>query len=166
MSGPEESDNSRRGDGSQPPTASFDGLMEPGSQIGQFRIERELGRGAMGIVYLAHDTKLDRQVAIKSLSTGVLDSPSSKSRFSREARVLASLNHPGIAAIYDELQQTDGPGYLVLEYVPGQTLADRISAGRLNQEEALSIASQIAEAVAAAQRRLWAFDGWAEVASR
>ena len=72
MSDPEEINNSRKGDESQSPTVSFDGLMEPGSQIGQFRIERELGRGAMGIVYLAHDTKLDRQVAIKSLSTGVL----------------------------------------------------------------------------------------------
>jgi len=150
MSGPEESDNSRKGDESQSPTASFDGLMEPGSQIGQFRIERELGRGAMGIVYLAHDTKLDRQVAIKSLSAGVLKSPSAKSRFSREARVLASLNHPGIAAIYDELQPTEEPGYLVLEYVPGQTLAERITAGRPSLKEALSIAGQIAEAVAAA----------------
>jgi TolB-like protein/Flp pilus assembly protein TadD len=122
----------------------------PGSQIGPFHIERELGRGAVGVVYLAHDTKLDREVAIKSLPPEVKDNPKALSRFTREARVLASLNHPNIATIYEELEEAEGVNYLVLEYVPGQTLAERVAQGPLKLEEALTIALQIAEAVAAA----------------
>jgi non-specific serine/threonine protein kinase len=124
--------------------------LGPGNQISQFRIERELGRGAAGIVYLAHDTKLDRLVAVKSLPAEVMGNPKARSAFSREARLLASLNHPNIATIYEELEEVEGVGYLVLEYVPGQTLAERIAAGRLELQEALKIALQIAEAVAAA----------------
>jgi serine/threonine protein kinase len=102
------------------PTRSFHGLvLGPGEQIGPFRIERELGRGGAGVVYLAHDTKLDRSVAIKSLPVELLENPQARTRFAREARVLASLNHPNIAAIYEELQEAEGVGYLVLEYVPG-----------------------------------------------
>ncbi|MHC4687023.1 MAG: protein kinase domain-containing protein, partial [Planctomycetota bacterium] len=133
------------------PTRSFDSSVTgPGSQIGPFRIERELGRGGVGVVYLAHDTKLDREVAIKSLPTEVIENPKARSRFSREARVLASLNHPNIATIYDEFQETEDVAYLILEYVPGQTLAERIARNSLKLEEALTIALQIAEAVAAA----------------
>jgi len=133
------------------PTRSFDSsVIGPGSQIGPFRIERELGRGAVGVVYLAHDTKLDRQVAIKSLPAEVMGDPKTRSRFSREARVLASLNHPNIATIHDELEEAEGVVHLVLEYVPGQTLAERIAKKPLKLEEALTIALQIAEAVAAA----------------
>ncbi|MHC4191708.1 MAG: protein kinase domain-containing protein [Planctomycetota bacterium] len=85
------------------PTRSFDSSVTgPGSQVGQFRIERELGRGAVGVVYLAHDTKLDREVAIKSLPAEVMGDSKTRSRFTREARVLASLNHPNIATIYEE----------------------------------------------------------------
>ena len=133
------------------PTCSFDSSMTgPGSQIGPFRIERELGRGAVGVVYLAHDTKLDRSVAIKSLPTELMENPKARTRFAREARVLASLNHPNIATIYEELQEAEGVGYLILEYVPGQTLAELITGVRLKPKEALSIAQQIAEAVTAA----------------
>ncbi len=133
------------------PTRSFDSSVTgPGSQIGSFRIERELGRGGAGVVYLAHDTKLDRQVAIKSLPPEVKDNPKALSRFTREARVLASLNHPNIAAIHEELEEAEGAVYLVLEYIPGQTLAERIGKGPLKLEEALTIALQIAEAVAVA----------------
>jgi serine/threonine protein kinase len=108
------------------PTASFSGSA-PGGQIGSFRIERELGRGAVGVVYLAHDTKLDRPVAIKSLPAEVMGDAKTRSRFSREARVLASLNHPNIATIYEELEEAEGVVHLVLEYVPGQTLTERIA---------------------------------------
>jgi serine/threonine-protein kinase len=101
-------------------------------------------------VYLAHDTKLDRSVALKSLPPGVMDTPEILSRFTREARVLASLNHPNIATIYDEIEDAEGTSYLVLEYVPGQTLAERIAKGPLELEEALTIALEIAEAVVAA----------------
>jgi len=133
------------------PTRSFDSSVTgPGGQIGQFRIERELGRGAVGVVYLAHDTKLDRPVAIKSLPAEVMGDSKTRSRFTREARVLASLNHPNIATIHDELQEAEGVVHLVLEYVPGQTLAERIAKKSLKLEEALSIGLQIAEAVAAA----------------
>ena len=143
--------NKRPGEDEVPPTASFDSsVLGPGGQIGQFRIERELGRGAVGVVYLAHDTKLDRSVAIKSLPAEVMANPKARSRFAREARVLASLNHPNIATIYEEFKEAEGVGYLILEYVPGQTLAERIAKSRLKLEETLSIALQIAEAVAAA----------------
>jgi TolB-like protein/Flp pilus assembly protein TadD len=148
MSDAEQSKNKGAGKGEDHPTASFTGSA--GEQIGPFRIERELGRGAVGVVYLAHDTKLDREVAIKSLPTEVLENPKARSRFSREARVLASLNHPNIATIYDEFQETEDVAYLILEYIPGQTLAERITKKPLKLQEALSIALQIAEAVAAA----------------
>ena len=132
-------------------TKSSDGsAVGPGGQIGQFRIERELGRGGAGVVYLAHDTKLERSVAIKSLPDEVMSNSKVRTRFAREARVLASLNHPNIGAIYEELEEAGGVGYLVLEYVPGQTLAERIAGARFKPQEALSIAQQIAEAVAAA----------------
>jgi serine/threonine protein kinase len=139
--------NKQPGEKENLPTASFTGSVKgPGGQIGPFRIERELGRGAVGVVYLAHDTKLDRSVAIKSLPAEVMENPKARSRFSREARVLASLNHPNIATIYDEFQETEDVAYLILEYIPGQTLAERIAKKPLKLEEALSIALQIAEA--------------------
>ncbi|MHC4189425.1 MAG: protein kinase domain-containing protein [Planctomycetota bacterium] len=106
MSDAEEKNNERPGKEKDRPTASFSGSA-PGEQIGPFRIERELGRGAVGVVYLAHDTKLDREVAIKSLPAEVMENPKARSRFTREARVLASLNHPKIATIYDEFQETE-----------------------------------------------------------
>lgn len=133
------------------PTWLFNGsVVKPGRQIGPFRIERELGRGGAGVVYLAQDTKLNRSVAIKSLPAELMENPKARTRFAREAQVLASLNHPNIATIYDELQEAEGLGYLILEYVPGQTLAERIAGAKLKPQEALSIAQQIAEAVAAA----------------
>jgi len=139
------------GFGSSPrPSDGRGSLKGPGGHIGRFRIERELGCGAGGAVYLAHDTKLDRPVAMKSLPAEVMGDPKAKSRFEREARVLASLNHPNIAAIYEELEEAEGIGYLILEYVSGQTLDERIAKAEINLKEALTIALQIAEAVAAA----------------
>ena len=132
-------------------TVSFSGsVIGPGSQIGRFRIEQELGRGGMGIVYLAHDKKLDRPVAIKTLPAQMLDNPVVRKRWKREAQLLASLNHPNIATIYEELETPERTTYLVLEYVAGKTLAERVAEERLKLEEALSIALQIAEAVATA----------------
>ncbi len=151
MSEAKEQNNKRSNGKGAGPTRSFEGsVLGPGGQIGPFRIEQELGRGAMGVVYLAHDTKLDRPVAIKSLPAELMENTTARTRFAREARVLASLNHPNIATIYEELQEAEGVGYLVLEYIPGQTLAERIARSRFNPQEALSIAQQIAEAVAAA----------------
>ncbi len=151
MSDGEEKNNKRPNGKGAGPTRSFDDSTPgPGSQIGPFRIERELGRGAVGVVYLAHDTKLDRSVAIKSLPAEVMANPKARSRFAREARLLASLNHPNIATIYEEFKEVKGVAYLILEYIPGQTLAERIAGARLKLDETLSIALQIAEAVAAA----------------
>ncbi len=154
MSDPVKKEKNQQNNEDIPPTKIFDdSVLIPGSQIGRFRIERELGRGAVGVVYLAHDTKLDRMVAIKSLPAEVMDNPKIRSRFAREARVLASLNHPNIAAIYEELEQDEGHGYLVLEYVPGQTLAEKIAKEGLELNDILSIAMQIAEAMAAAHEQ-------------
>jgi len=120
-----------------------------GQKIGQFEIRELIGRGGMGVVYLARDTRLDRSVAIKSMPPGLMDNANARTRFQREAKLLASLNHPNIAVIHEIIEQ-EALGYLVLEYVPGQTLAERITKEPLKLEEALTIALQIAEAVAAA----------------
>ncbi len=133
MSEAEEREDNRSDEQELPTTASFDGLgKEPGSRIGQFRIESELGRGGMGVVYLAHDTKLERAVAIKCLPPEIMDNPKVRSRLKREAKLLASLNHPNIATIHDVIEEESGTGYLVLEYVPGETLGERI--GRARQD--------------------------------
>jgi serine/threonine protein kinase len=106
----------------------------------------------MGEVYQAHDTKLERDVAIKVLPSAFVHDPDRLSRFQREARMLASLNHPNIATIFG-LEQSDGVNYLVMELVPGQTLAERVSPGALKIEEALKLGVQIAEALEAAHER-------------
>jgi tRNA A-37 threonylcarbamoyl transferase component Bud32 len=100
----------------------------------------------MGEVYLARDTRLGREVAVKLLPSGTSRDPSRRARFDREARLLAALNHPGIAAIYG-VEEWTGERLLVLEFVPGPTLADRIATGPFPADEALSICRQIAEAV-------------------
>ncbi|MHC4533522.1 MAG: protein kinase domain-containing protein [Planctomycetota bacterium] len=151
MSNAEEKNNKESNDkGLGPEHSSNSSAASPPELIDQFRIERELGRGAVGVVYLAHDTKLDRSVAIKSLPAEVTSNSKVQKRWQREARVLASLNHPNIAAIYEELEEVEGVSYLVLEYVPGKNLAELIAEGDLRIEEVLTIALQIAEALAAA----------------
>ncbi len=121
-----------------------------GRKIGQFEIREMIGRGGMGIVYLARDTKLKRSVAIKSMPVELQTNSTARTRFRREAELLASLNHPNIAAIYDIVEQEESGGYLILEYVPGETLAQCIAREPLKLDETLSIAQQVAEAVAAA----------------
>lgn len=119
------------------------------TRLGTYRIERELGRGGMGVVWLAHDPRLDRQVAIKVLIDELATDASLLSRFEREAKIVASLNHPGIAAVY-ALEEHDGQRLLVMEYVAGETLAKRLARGRLPLDQALAIAERIAAALAAA----------------
>ncbi len=121
-------------------------------RIGVYEILRELGRGGMGEVYLARDTRLDRQVAIKALPAHLATDPDRLARFQREAKVLASLNHPGISAIYG-LEEVGGHQYLILEFVEGQTLADRLTRGAIPIDEALSLAKQIAEALEVAHEK-------------
>jgi eukaryotic-like serine/threonine-protein kinase len=103
----------------------------------------------MGRVYRARDTRLARDVAVKVLPDSVADDPASLSRFAREARLLAALNHPHVAAIH-EFIQADGVSTLVLELVDGDTLAERISRGPLGTAESIRIARQIAEGLEAA----------------
>ena len=124
----------------------------PPATIGPYSVVRELGRGGMGLVYLAHDPKLDRHVAIKSLPAHLATDPERLSRFQREAKVLASLNHPGIAGIHG-LEDVGGTRYLVLEYVDGETLATRLERGPIHVDEALTLARQIAEALEAAHEK-------------
>ena len=120
-----------------------------GSRIAHYDVTALIGEGGMGQVYQATDTKLNRQVALKILPEAFATDPDRLARFQREAQVLASLNHPGIAAIYG-LEESDGTRALVLELVEGPTLADRIAKGPIPVDEALPIAKQIAEALEAA----------------
>ena len=95
------------------------------TQIGPYEITREIGRGGMGVVYLARDTKLDRDVAIKALPPELAEDADRLERFDREAKLLASLNHPHIATIHG-LESAGGNQYLILEYIEGETLAKQI----------------------------------------
>ena len=123
-----------------------------GSSVGVYHITALLGVGGMGEVYRARDTKLGRDVAIKILPRLFTSDPDRLARFEREARVLASLNHPHIGAIYG-LEDADGMRALVLELVHGETLADRIARGPIPLNEALTIARQIADALEAAHEK-------------
>ena len=114
--------------------------MKSGTKLGLYEIVAQIGAGGMGEVYQAHDTKLGRDVAIKVLPGSFVHDPERLSRFQREAKMLAALNHPNIATIYG-LEQSGGASYLVMELVPGETLAERVKAGPLPIEEALKIAS-------------------------
>jgi Tol biopolymer transport system component len=107
----------------------------------------------MGVVYLARDTKLDRSVAIKSMPSELIGSPTARMRFKREAKLLASLNHPNIAVIHDIIEQDTGSGLLVLEHVPGQTLVERIAHKPMKLQDVLLIAQQVAEALLGAHEQ-------------
>jgi eukaryotic-like serine/threonine-protein kinase len=120
-----------------------------GVRLGTYEIVSPLGAGGMGEVYRARDSKLGREVAIKVLPPALTNDPDRLARFSREAQLLASLNHPNIAAIYHVEETADGPA-IVMELVEGGTLADRIAHGPIPIDEALPIAKQIAEALDAA----------------
>jgi serine/threonine protein kinase len=121
-----------------------------GRQLGPYVLHDRLGVGGMGEVYQAHDTKLDRDVAIKVLPEAFAHDPDRLTRFQREAKMLAALNHPTIATIHG-LELSDGTSYLVMELVPGETLQQRLARkSRLTIEDALGICRQIAEALEAA----------------
>ena len=124
----------------------------PGTRLGTYEVTAQIGAGGMGEVYLARDTQLGRDVAIKVLPANFVNDPDRLSRFQREARLLAALNHPNIATIYG-LEQSSGTACLVMELVPGETLADRVKTGPVPVEEALKIAVQIAEALEAAHEK-------------
>ena len=121
-------------------------------RIGCYQVTAKIGEGGMGEVYQARDTKLDRDVALKVLPEAFTSDPDRLARFEREAKVLASLNHPNIGSIYG-LEEAEGVKALVLELVEGPTLADRIRQGPIPLDEALPIAKQIAEALEAAHEQ-------------
>src|SRR5438270_5555720 len=128
--------------------------LGPGARLGPYEVVAAIGAGGMGEVYRAHDTKLNRDVALKILPADVALDPDRRARFTREAQLLASLNHPNIAAIYG-FEDSGDTHALVLELVDGPTLADLIAARTLSGprglplDEALPIARQIAEALEA-----------------
>ncbi len=126
--------------------------LSAGTRLGPYEILSPLGVGGMGEVYRARDGKLGREVAIKVLPEALAADAERLARFEREARLLASLNHPNIAAIYG-LEESNRMRFLVLELVPGETLSERLAAGPLPLEEALGVCRQIAEALEAAHEK-------------
>src|ERR1019366_1629730 len=116
--------------------------LPAGTKLGPYEIFAPIGAGGMGDVYRAHDSRLNRDVAIK------VSAQKFSERFEREAKVIASLNHPNICHLYDV-----GPNYLVMELVAGETLAARIKEGAIPLEESLTIAKQIADAIEAAHEK-------------
>src|SRR5215469_726131 len=123
-----------------------------GTRIGPYEVTSLLGEGGMGVVFRAHDTKLQRDIALKVLPDHFADDPERLARFQREAQVLASLNHPNIAQIYG-LEDSTAQTCIVMELVEGETLAERLRRGRIPLDEALPIAKQIAEALEAAHEK-------------
>jgi hypothetical protein len=120
-----------------------------GTRIGPYEVMSRIGEGGMGIVYRAHDTQLQRSVALKVLSDHFAEDKDRLERFQREAQLLASLNHPNIAHIYG-LERTGGAGCIVMELVEGETLAERIQRGPIPIDDALQIARQITDALVVA----------------
>ena len=123
--------------------------MEPGTKLGPYEITEQLGAGGMGEVYLAQDTRLGRKVAIKVLPAEFASDPERLARFEQEARAAAALNHPHIAVVHD-IGTEDGTHFMVQEYLEGDTLREPLQKGALPLKKALGLATEIAEALAAA----------------
>ena len=126
--------------------------LQPGTRLGPYEIQSQLGAGGMGEVYKATDTRLDRTVAIKVLLAHVADDPDLRQRFEREAKTISSLNHPHICTLHD-IGQQDGIDFLVMEYLEGETLAQRLTKGPLPTEQVLRYATEIADALDKAHRK-------------
>src|SRR6202158_2771648 len=126
--------------------------LSSGTKLGPYEIESPLGAGGQGEVYRARDTRLDRSVAIKVLPTDLSSDPTLLQRFDREARTISSLSHPNICHLYDVGTQ-DEISYLVMEYLDGETLADRLRKGHLSLEQVLKYGIEICEGLEKAHRR-------------
>ena len=130
-----------------------------GQRIGPYQLASKIGAGGMGEVYKARDTRLDRTVAIKVLTAHLADDPHARERFQREARAVAALNHPHICTLHDVGSQDPSTGsgqamdFLVMEYLDGETLAERLAKGPLPLDRALQYAIQIADALDKAHRQ-------------
>src|ERR1700690_389737 len=126
--------------------------LTSGTKLGPYEILAPLGAGGMGEVYRARVPNLDRTVAIKILPTHLSDSPEARQRFDREARTISSLNHPHICHLYD-IGAQDGTDYLVMEFLEGENLAERLRKGAMPLNEVYKIAIGVAEALAVAHRQ-------------
>ena len=125
--------------------------LSAGDKLGPYEIVSPIGKGGMGEVYKARDTRLDRTVAIKVLPQHIAKRDDLRLRFEREARAVASLNHPHICVLHD-IGSHDGTGYMVMEFMDGETLAARIEKGPIPLDQALKFATQIADALDRAHR--------------
>ena len=125
--------------------------LTSGTKLGPYEIVSPLGAGGMGEVYRARDTRLDRTVAIKILPENLSSNPEAKQRFDREARAISSLNHPNICHLYD-VGQHDGISYLVMEYLEGETLGERLRKGRLPLEQVFRVGAEICQGLEQAHR--------------
>ncbi len=123
-----------------------------GSTISHYKVLSEVGRGGMGVVYKAEDTKLKRPVALKFLRSDILEDEEHKERFLREAQVAAALDHPNICTVY-EIDEADGQTFLSMAYLEGETVKEKIKARPLKLEEALDIAIQTAQGLQAAHEK-------------
>ena len=126
--------------------------LAPGTELGHYKLVRLIGAGGMGRVYQATDTRLDRTVAIKVLPSHVASNPDVRARFEREARTISQLNHPHICTLYD-VGQENGVDFLVMEYIEGETLAERLGKGALPLDQALQHGIEIADALDKAHRQ-------------
>src|SRR6266571_6995969 len=126
--------------------------ITPGTNLGRYEIRSKLGEGGMGEVYLAQDTQLDRRVAIKLLPPETISDEHARRRLVREARAAATLDHPNICAIH-EVGEEDGRTFIVMQYVEGETVDIRMKRKPLDLSESLSIATQVADALAEAHAR-------------
>lgn len=129
------------------------GELQAGDQVGNYVIKRLLGAGGMGVVYLAHDPRLERDIAIKLLSTHRLSQPIARERLLHEAKLAATLDHPHIATIYEVGEMEQGRYFIAMAYYDGVMLADRIKSGVLPKEQALKYALQIAKGLKGAHKR-------------
>jgi eukaryotic-like serine/threonine-protein kinase len=128
------------------------GVLAPGTKLGPYALEALLGAGGMGEVYRARDTRLDRTVAIKVIAQSLSSDPMRRQRFEREARAIALVQHPHICTLHD-IGSQDGTDYLVMEYLEGETLAERLAKGRLPEDLALRYSTEVADALNAFHRR-------------
>jgi serine/threonine protein kinase len=125
--------------------------LPSGTKLGPYEVQAPIGAGGMGEVYRAKDTRLDRTVAVKILPSHLSDNPDAKQRFDREARAISSLNHPNICTLHDVGHQ-DGVDLLVMEFLEGETLADRLAKGPLPTEQVLRFGIEICEGLERAHK--------------
>ncbi len=125
--------------------------LEPGKKLGPYEIGEPIGKGGMGEVYKAVDTRLDRTVAIKVIHGDLSNNDELRQRFDREARTISSLNHPNICTMHD-VGHEDGVDFLVMEFLEGESLAERLQRDKLSADDVMTFGMQITSALAAAHR--------------